>query len=134
MLKDTFTKFKALIDGTADEAFKDLLQNLQNSLEYCITENNILRDVLKEKYNCTNLRLNDEQRKQLATKAIKVKKTVLSDITSIYQPETILGWYRKLITEKYDWHRAERKEKHGQQPIDPEWEEWILKLSRENRE
>ena len=97
MLKDTLAKFSAMIKGTTDDATRNLLENLQTSLEYAIEENSVLREVLAEKLDGKRLRLNGEQRKRLSARTIQLDKRILQDVAHIYQPETILGWYRMVF-------------------------------------
>lgn len=50
MIKETYNKFKAIIKGVSDDTTKDLLLNLQKSLEYCMEENSVLREVLRDDF------------------------------------------------------------------------------------
>jgi hypothetical protein len=69
MIKETFDKFAALIQGLNDDTIKDAFVNFQKSLEYCIEENNVMREVLRDKYKYKKLQLTEPQKKHLATKA-----------------------------------------------------------------
>lgn len=129
MLKETLAKFAAMIKGTNDDATRALLENLQKSLEYCIEENNILRETLREKLEGKRLRLNQEQRKRLSAKAIRLDRRILQDVANIFQPATILGWYRKEVGRKYDRHGGKH---NGPAPIPTEWEAIILKMAKSN--
>jgi hypothetical protein len=46
-------------------------------------------------------------------------------------PDTILGWYRKLVARKFDGSRARRAP--GRPPIGKEIEELIIRMAKENR-
>jgi len=46
--------------------------------------------------------LNDRQRIRLAAKAKQLTRELLEATTVLFTPDTILGWYRKLIAQKYD--------------------------------
>ena len=48
MIKETFDKFAALIQGLNDDAVKDAFVNFQKSLEYCVEENSVMREVLRD--------------------------------------------------------------------------------------
>jgi transposase InsO family protein len=131
--KDFLKKFDAVIQGTADSATRDLLENLQKSLAYCLEENSVLREVLHDRYDCKTLRLSTDQKKRLACKAIHMSKPLLDDLARIFRPDTVLGWYRDLIGKKYDRHGGKGK-KPGP-PLSPqEYCETILRIARSNPE
>jgi len=132
MIKETFDKFSALIRGLNDDAVKDAFLNFQKSLGYCIEENNVMREVLRDKYNCKQLQLNDEQKKRLATRAINLNKHILEDIIKIFQPETVLGWYRDLVGQKYDRTGGPNAAKRGPKMVSSEIIAEVLKLARRN--
>ena len=46
--------------------------------------------------------LTDLQRIRLAAKAKRLTRRLLEETTVLFTPETVLGWYRKLIAQKYD--------------------------------
>lgn len=46
--------------------------------------------------------LNNRQRTRLAAKAKRLPRELLEATTILFTPDTILGWYRKLIAQKYD--------------------------------
>jgi len=46
-------------------------------------------------------------------------------------PDTILGWYRRLVARKFDGSRAQRRV--GRPPIDKEVEDLIVRISKKNR-
>jgi hypothetical protein len=79
----------------------------QNSIEYLIAENQILREKLGKK----RILLNDDQRRRLAIKGKVLGRKALAEICRIVTPETILRWHRKLIAEKWDY--SERRKKQG---------------------
>ena len=131
--KDFLKKFDALIQGTTDSATRDLLENLQNSLSYCLEENAVLREVLHDRYACKELRLSADQKKRLARKVIHMRRPLLDDLVPIFRPDTVLGWYRNLIGQKYDRHGGEGK-KPGPPLIPQEYCETILRIARSNPE
>lgn len=132
MIKETFNKFKALIQGISNDETKDLLLNLEKSLEYCIEENNILREVLRDEYNCNNVKLTDKQKRRLSRKAIRLKKSILEDVAGIYKPATILGWHRDLIGQKYSSAHNQPPFKRGRKPVPKEYIEQILFIAKCN--
>jgi putative transposase len=98
----------------------------QNSIEYLITENRILREKLGKK----RILLNDDQRRRLAIKGKILGRKALAEICNIVTPETILRWHRNLIAEKWDY--SERRKKQGRPSTDKEIVELLIRMAREN--
>jgi hypothetical protein len=109
----------AYITGTVDQVL--LLRN-----EYLVTENRILRNQLKGR-----LRLSDGERKALADIGQKLGKQALKEVATIVKPDTILGWHRKLIAQKFDG--SKQRKAPGRPTIDPEVEALVVRMARENR-
>src|SRR5262249_29718657 len=78
------------LTGTVDQEL--LLRN-----EYLATENRILRNQLT---GC--VQLSDGERKALAELGHKLGKQALQEVATIVKPDTILGWHRKLVAQKFD--------------------------------
>ena len=109
----------AYVTGTVDQAL--LLRN-----EYLATENRILHNQLKRR-----VRLHDGERKALAVIGQKLGKQALQEVAKIVKPETIFGWHRKLVAQKFDGTKQRRS--FGRPKIDPELEALIVRMARENR-
>jgi transposase InsO family protein len=109
----------AYITGTVDQEL--LLRN-----EYLVTENRILRQQLKGR-----VRLNDGERKALAEISQKLGKQALQEVATIVKPDTILGWYRRLVAQKFDG--STQRKAPGRPQIDPELEALIVRMAQENR-
>jgi len=109
----------AYITGTVDQEL--LLRN-----EYLVTENRILRNQIKGR-----VRLHDGERKALAVIGQKLGKQALKEVAQIVQPETILGWHRTLVAQKFDG--SQRRKAPGRPPIDQELEALIVRIAQENR-
>src|SRR5438045_6178073 len=90
MKKTQLARLLAYVSGMVNQQL--LLQN-----EYLIAENRILRSHLPAR-----VRLSDLQRATLAQIAKRMGRRALEEVASIARPETILGWYRKLIAQKFD--------------------------------
>ena len=86
----------AYITGTVDQEL--LLRN-----EYLVTENRMLRHQITGR-----VRLTDAERKTLAEIGHKLGKQALAEVATIVKPDTILGWHRKLITQKFDGSQQRR--------------------------
>src|SRR5499427_8880728 len=109
----------AYITGTIDQEL--LVRN-----EYLVTENRILRNQIKGR-----VRLSDGERKALAELAQKLGKKALAEVASIVKPDTILAWHRKLVAQKFDG--SKQRQSPGRPGINPEIEELVLRMARENR-
>ena len=106
------------ITGTVDREL--LLRN-----EYLATENRILKAQVKGR-----LLLSDAARKTLAEIAHRLARKVLEDVANAAKPDTILGWYRKLIARKFDGSKARRYP--GRLRVDCEIEELVVRMAKEN--
>src|SRR5450432_1425758 len=111
-------KVLGYIAGRVDEEL--LLRN-----EYLAAENRILKGQLKDR-----LRLTDPQRKTLAEIGYRLGRKALADVANVVKPDTILGWYRKLVAQKFDGSKA--RESVGRPQISPVVEELIVRMAREN--
>jgi hypothetical protein len=88
----------AYITGTVDQEL--LLRN-----EYLVTENRILRNQIKGR-----VQLSDGERKALAAIGQKLGKQALQDVAKLVKPDTILGWHRQLMAQKFDGSRQRKAE------------------------
>jgi transposase InsO family protein len=107
------------ITGTVDQEL--LLRN-----EYLVTENRILRKQLKGR-----VRLSDGERKTLAAIGHKLGKQALQEVATIVKPDTILGWHRRLVAQKFDG--SQQRKAHGRPTIDKEVEDLVVRMAQENR-
>ena len=115
-----WTRILAYVTGTVD-------QELLARNEYLAAENRILKAQLNGR-----LRLSDAERGVLGEIGHRLGRKVLADIATVAQPDTILGWYRKLIARKFDGSKARRYP--GRPRIKREVEELILRMASENRD
>jgi putative transposase len=110
---------RTYITGTVDQEL--LLRN-----EYLVTENRILRHQLKGR-----VRLSDSERKALTEIGHRLGKQALQEVAQIVKPDTILGWHRKLVTQKFDG--SQQRQAPGRPTIAPELEALVVRMARENR-
>ncbi len=82
----------------------------QEVIEYLRTEN----AVLKEKFGKQRILLSDDQRRRLAVKGNILGRKQLSEIGTLFTPDTILRWHRQLVANKWDY--SDRKEKKSGRP------------------
>ncbi len=109
----------ACITGSVEE--RTLLRN-----EYLAAENTIFRHQIKGR-----LHLNDTERQTLAEIGKKLGKQALEEIAKAAKPDTILGWHRKLIADKFNG--SEQRKSLGRPRVDKELEDWVVKMATENR-
>src|ERR1017187_432108 len=91
-VRDRFhwARLLAFVTGLVNQEL--LLRN-----EYLAAENRILRSHLPSR-----LRLTDPERSTLAEIAERLGRKALKEVACVAQPNTILGWYRRLIARKFD--------------------------------
>ena len=130
MIQKTLHLFTALMAGMTDKAAQATLLNMQKSLDYCMEENRVLREQLKDKYGCKRMKLTDSQRRRLAVKGIAIGRHILSNVSALFQPETILGWHRELVAKKYDSSAVARKS--GRPRVSQEIINEVLRVARMN--
>src|SRR4030095_304534 len=94
--------------------------------EYLLAENRILRAHLPAR-----LRLSDAERSTLAEIAKRLGRKALKDIARVAKPDTLFGWYQRLVAQKFDGsqHRAYP----GRPRIASEIEALVVRFARENR-
>jgi len=113
-----WARILAYITGTVDQEL--LLRN-----EYLAAENRILKAQLK-----TRLRLTDADRRTLAEIAHRLGRKALEDVANAAKPDTIMGWYRRLVARKFDGSKSRRYP--GRPRIDNEIEKLVVRLVQEN--
>jgi transposase InsO family protein len=109
----------AYVTGSVDE-------NLLLRIEYLVAENRILRDQIKGR-----LQLSDAERQTLAEIGARLGKQALAEVATIVQPDTILGWNRKLAAQKFDG--SKQRKSLGRSRVDKELEDWVVRMAKENR-
>ena len=107
------------IAGSVDEEL--LLRN-----EYLVAENRVLRNQLQGR-----LRLTDGERRSLAELGKRLGKQALDEVASIVNPDTILGWHRRLVAKKFDG--SKNRHYPGRPRIDADIEELVVRLAKENK-
>src|SRR5438270_3319216 len=119
MKKTQVARLLAYVTGMVNKQL--LLQN-----EYLIAENRILRSHLPPR-----VRLTDPQRAILAAIGKRLGRQALESVALVAKPETILGWYRKLIAHKFDG--SKHRTYPGRPPLAGEIAELIVRMARENK-
>lgn len=99
----------------------------QEVIDYLRTENH----VLKEKLGKKRILLNDNQRKRLAVKGKVLGRHRLEEVGTLFTPDTILRWHRRLIAQKWD-HSERRKSTIGRPRVRQVIVDLIVKFAKEN--
>src|SRR5918993_2459000 len=76
-------------------------QELLLQVEYLVAENRILRA-----HAPARLRLFNEERSTLAEIGKRLGRKGLMKVALVAKPETILGWFRKLVAQKFDCSKS----------------------------
>ena len=100
-------------------------QELLLQVEYLAAENRILRA-----HAPARLRLSESERATLGEIGKRLGRKGLAKVAQVARPETILGWWRKLVAQKFDG--SKHRSYPGRPKIDPEIEELIVQMAREN--
>ena len=113
-----WARLLAYVTGTVNRRL--LLQN-----EYLAAENRILRSHLPKR-----LRLSNPERSTLAEIGKRLGCRMLRQVACVAKPETILGWYRKLIAQKFDGSKY--RQYPGRPCVDGGLVELVVQMAREN--
>ena len=114
-----WARILAYVTGTVD-------QELLARNEYLAAENRILKAQLNGR-----VKLSDAERGVLGEIGHRLGRKALADVATIARPDTILGWYRKLVARKFDGSKARRSP--GRPRIKREVEQLIIRMASENR-
>jgi hypothetical protein len=114
-----WARLLAFVTGLVNQEL--LLRN-----EYLAAENRIFRAQLPSR-----LRLSDAERSTLGEIAKRLGRKALKDIARVAKPDTVLGWCRRLVAQKFDGsgHRAYP----GRPRVSVEVEALVVRFARENR-
>jgi putative transposase len=115
-----WARMLAYVTGTVD-------QELLARNEYLAAENRIMKAQLKGQ-----LKLSDAERCALGEIGHRLGRKALAEVANVARPDTILGWYRKLIARKFDGSKARRGP--GRPRIKRDVEQLIIRMARENRD
>src|SRR5882672_4829205 len=117
MKNNKWARVLAYVTGLVNQQL--LLQN-----EYLAAENRILRSHLP-----TRLRLSEPQRCTLAEIGRRLGRKALEQVACVAKPDTILGWYRRLVAQKFDGSRY--RSYPGRPPIQREIVDLVVQMARE---
>src|SRR5690349_624482 len=83
-----------VLTGWLDRRERDAIASL-------IEENRVLRSQLGGR----RLRLTDDDRRRLASRAYRLGRAVLREVATIATPDTLLRWHRQLVARKWTYGR-----------------------------
>jgi len=113
-----WARMLAYITGTVDQEL--LVRN-----EYLAAENRILKAQIKGR-----LLLSEADKATLAEIAYRLGRKALEEVAAAAKPDTILGWYRKLIANKFDGSRF--RGSAGRPRVEEETERLVVQMAKEN--
>src|SRR5579862_8221020 len=118
MRNSRWLRLLAYVTGSVNQEL--LLRN-----EYLAAENRVLRTKLPAR-----LRLSNQERITLSEIGKRLGRKALEQVACVAKPDTILGWYRRLIARKFDGskHRCYP----GRPRIAAELEALVVRIAREN--
>ena len=94
-------------------------------IDFLIEQNRVLLELHDGK--CP--RLSDDQRRRLAIKGKAVGRKGLFEIPTLFRPDTILGWHRKLVALKHDYSSRRGP---GRPPVMVEIRELVVRFATDN--
>ena len=89
-----------------------------------------VRVLIEQQENEKRILLDNRQRIRLAVKAKRLTRRLLEETTVLFTPDTILGWYRKLIAQKYDG--SKNCKNPGRPNISQEITDLVIRFKQEN--
>ena len=99
----------------------------QEVIEYLRAENAVLREKLGKR----RILLSDDQRRRMAVKGKILGYKRLSEVGTLFTPDTILRWHRQLIANKWD-HSNRRSETPGRPRVRQVIVDLTLQFAKEN--
>ncbi len=105
-----WARILAYITGTVDQEL--LLRN-----EYLVAENRILKAQISKRVT-------------LAEIAHRLGRKALEEVANVVKPDTLMGWYRRLVARKFDGSKSRRYP--GRPRIDGDIEQLVIRMAKEN--
>ena len=102
-------------------------RELWKAIEYLKEQVRVLKE---QQEKDKRILLNNPQRIRLAVKAKQLTRELLEATTVLFTPETVLGWYRKLIAQKYDG--SENCKNPGRPRMSQEIIDLVIRFKQEN--
>ena len=103
-------------------------KELYKAIDYLKTQVEVLIEH-QEKQN-KRILLTNKQRMRVAAKARRLSRKMLEQCTVLFTADTIIGWYNKLISQKYDG--SHNRTKPGRPQITDEIVNLVIRFKEEN--
>src|ERR1022692_2770135 len=87
-------------------------------------ENRVLRSQSKGR-----LLLSDAEKATLAEIAYRLGRKALAELAAVAKPDTLLAWYRKLLSSKFDGSKFHKS--RGRPRVDEETERLVVRMAKE---
>jgi hypothetical protein len=86
-----------------------LNERMQRKLDYAQQEVRILKEILASTTGRGCIPFTDDQRRRLALKGKVLSPAERRDCCQVVKPDTILAWFRRLVSDKYDSSQSTRR-------------------------
>lgn len=103
-------------------------KELYKPIDYLLEQVHVLVEQ-QEKQN-KRILLTNSQRMRVAAKAKRLSRRMLEQCTVLFTPDTLLGWFRRLVAEKYDG--SKNRKTVGRPMISQEIIDLVIKFKKEN--
>ncbi len=123
MLPSTLQFFIVMIACSINE-------RMQKALDYKTEEVLVLKQILQQVTNKKRIDFSEEQRGRLALLGKSLTAKERGDHCEIVRPNTILDWFRRIYSEKYDSSKSPRRK--GGPPKPKEIRELVIRIAQDN--
>ena len=128
---EILTSINAFMGQMRDGNTRELIANLQAALDYQTEKLRIYEEKYKAETGKERPELTDDERRRLAKRGRAMNQYLLSITENTWSPSTVMGWYSKLIADKYDSTGPDQKSR-GRKPITDDLKALILRLAEQN--
>ena len=105
-------------------------ERMQKRLDYKTEEVLILKEILRAVTGKACIDFNDNQRGRLATKGKELTPKEREECCELVRPRTILDWFRRIYSEKYDSSKSRRRPGRPHKP--EETRQLVLAIANDN--
>ena len=91
-------------------------ERMQKRLDYKTAEVLVLKEILRSVTGKSRIDFNESQRKRLAVKGKDLTPRERDECCELVRPRTILDWFRRIYSEKYDSSKSRRRPGRPRKP------------------
>ena len=128
---EILTRINAFMGQMREGDTRKIIANLQAALDYQTEKLRIYEEKYKAETGKERPELTDDERRRLARRGRAMNQYLLSITENTWAPSTVMGWYSKLIADKYNSTGPNQKTR-GRKPITDELKKLILRLAEQN--